>query len=160
MSGLRKAGADADAVRFLVGHTLGMVGVCTDPEALPLLDAVAWPWCPRPRALSRDGQNAHAEVVPLRVGLLDSTRTGEADGSSDASIRHRRGCSVPILSMTDGRASRVRYACTLADRKLRDSKWLRKCVELSALFGAGFLAWYYGVVPVLVAGRWRFRAEA
>lgn len=41
VSGLRRAGADADAVEYLVGHSLGLRGVYTDPDALPLVDAVA-----------------------------------------------------------------------------------------------------------------------
>ena len=41
MSGLREAGTAPDAVRFLVGHTLGLVHVYTDPETLPLIEAVA-----------------------------------------------------------------------------------------------------------------------
>ena len=67
MSGLRKAGADPDAVEFLVGHTLGLVGVYTDPEALPLLEAVRL--VPEvPERLYRDGAGKLAEVVPLRAG--------------------------------------------------------------------------------------------
>jgi len=40
ISGLKKAGADSDAVEFLVGHSLGLRGVYMDPEALPLREAV------------------------------------------------------------------------------------------------------------------------
>ncbi len=36
VSELRRAGADADAVEFLVGHSLGLRGIYTDPTALPL----------------------------------------------------------------------------------------------------------------------------
>ncbi len=36
VSGLKRAGADPDAVEFLVGHSLGLRGVYIDPEALPL----------------------------------------------------------------------------------------------------------------------------
>ena len=66
VSGLRKGGADPDAVEFLVGHTLGLIGVYTDPEALPLLEAVRL--VPEvPEGLYRDKEGAFAEVVPLRV---------------------------------------------------------------------------------------------
>ena len=40
VSGLRRLGADPDAVAFLVGHSLGLRGVYTDPAALPLRAAV------------------------------------------------------------------------------------------------------------------------
>ena len=40
VSELRRAGADADAVEFLVGHSLGLRGIYTDPSALPLRAAV------------------------------------------------------------------------------------------------------------------------
>jgi len=36
VSELRRSGADADAVEFLVGHSLGLRGIYTDPSALPL----------------------------------------------------------------------------------------------------------------------------
>lgn len=41
VSGLRRAGADPDAVEYLVGHSLGLKGVYTDPDALALKEAVA-----------------------------------------------------------------------------------------------------------------------
>ena len=41
VSELRRAGADADAVEYLVGHSLGLRGVYTDPDALALRQAVA-----------------------------------------------------------------------------------------------------------------------
>ena len=40
VSELKRAGADADAVEFLVGHSLGLRGVSIDPDALPLADAI------------------------------------------------------------------------------------------------------------------------
>ena len=40
ISGLKRAGADADAVEFLVGHSLGLRGVYLDPGALPMREAV------------------------------------------------------------------------------------------------------------------------
>jgi integrase len=40
VSELRRAGADGDAVEVLVGHSLGLRGVYTDPDALPLREAV------------------------------------------------------------------------------------------------------------------------
>jgi integrase len=41
VSGLCRAGADADAVEYLVGHSLGLRGVYLDPDALALREAVA-----------------------------------------------------------------------------------------------------------------------
>lgn len=41
VSELRRAGADPDAVEYLVGHSLQLRGVYTDPDALPLRAAVA-----------------------------------------------------------------------------------------------------------------------
>lgn len=41
VSGLKRAGADDEAVEFLVGHSLGLRGVYTDADALPLVAAVA-----------------------------------------------------------------------------------------------------------------------
>lgn len=41
VSELKRAGADADAVEFLVGHSLGLRGVYIDPEAMPLVDTVS-----------------------------------------------------------------------------------------------------------------------
>lgn len=40
-SGLARLGADRDAIEYLIGHDLGLVGTYTDPSALPLRDAVA-----------------------------------------------------------------------------------------------------------------------
>ena len=37
---LKRAGADADAVEFLVGHSLGLRGVYIDADALPLKAAI------------------------------------------------------------------------------------------------------------------------
>ena len=39
-SGLRRLGADGEAVEHLIGHYLGLVTVYTDPDALPLREAV------------------------------------------------------------------------------------------------------------------------
>lgn len=41
VSGLKRAGADTDAVEVLVGHSLGLRGVYTDADAIPLRTAVA-----------------------------------------------------------------------------------------------------------------------
>lgn len=41
VTGLRALGADRDAVEFLVGHSLGLPGVYTDPRAYSLVSAVA-----------------------------------------------------------------------------------------------------------------------
>jgi len=41
VSGLRRLGADIDAIEYLVGHSAGIRGVYTDVEALPLREAVA-----------------------------------------------------------------------------------------------------------------------
>jgi hypothetical protein len=40
VSELKRAGADSDAVEFLVGHSLGLRGIYIDPDALPLRSAV------------------------------------------------------------------------------------------------------------------------
>lgn len=40
VSELRRAGADVDAVEFLVGHSLGIRGIYTDPEALQLKQVI------------------------------------------------------------------------------------------------------------------------
>ena len=40
VSELKRAGADPDAVEFLVGHSLGLRGVYIDPDALPLAHAI------------------------------------------------------------------------------------------------------------------------
>lgn len=40
VSGLKRAGADTEAVEYLVGHSLGLRSCYTDPDALPLRDAV------------------------------------------------------------------------------------------------------------------------
>ena len=67
VSGLRKADADPDAVEFLVGHTLGIVGVYTDPDSLPLAEAVAM--VPEvPEHLYRDQDGPLAAVVRLHAG--------------------------------------------------------------------------------------------
>ena len=66
VSGLRKAGAAPVAVEFLVGHTFGSVGVYTDPDALPLLDAVKL--VPEvPLHLYTEDRRPVAEVVELRA---------------------------------------------------------------------------------------------
>ena len=39
-SGLKRLGADDMAVEFLLGHSLGIAGVYTDPDSMPLRDAV------------------------------------------------------------------------------------------------------------------------
>ncbi len=39
-SGLKRLGADDMAVEFLLGHSLGIAGVYTDPDGMPLRDAV------------------------------------------------------------------------------------------------------------------------
>ena len=39
-TGLKRLGADSEAVEFLLGHDLGIAGIYTDPEGLPLRDAV------------------------------------------------------------------------------------------------------------------------
>lgn len=41
VSGLKRAGADDEAVEYLIGHSLGLRGVYTDPDSLPMRDAVA-----------------------------------------------------------------------------------------------------------------------
>ena len=64
MSGLRRVGTDPDAVEFPVGHMLGIVGVYTGPEALPLLEAVRL--VPEvPRQLYAEDMRPVADVVEL-----------------------------------------------------------------------------------------------
>lgn len=41
VSGLKREGADSDAVEMLIGHSLGLRGVYTDPDAIPMRAAVA-----------------------------------------------------------------------------------------------------------------------
>ncbi len=41
VSELKRSSADTDAVEFLVGHSLGLRGVYTDPDALPLRETIA-----------------------------------------------------------------------------------------------------------------------
>lgn len=41
ISGMKKLGADDEAVKYLVGHDLGVRGRYVDPEALPMREAVA-----------------------------------------------------------------------------------------------------------------------
>jgi hypothetical protein len=41
VSGLKRLGADDEAVEVLVGHSLGLRGHYADPEAMPLREAVA-----------------------------------------------------------------------------------------------------------------------
>ena len=54
-------------MEFLVGHTLGFVGVYTDPEALPLLEVVRL--VPEaPEGLYDDEAGKLAGVVRLHVG--------------------------------------------------------------------------------------------
>lgn len=40
VSGLRKLGGDVDSIEYLVGHSLGLRGVYTDPSAMPLRETV------------------------------------------------------------------------------------------------------------------------
>jgi hypothetical protein len=40
VSELKRSRADSDAVEFLVGHSLGLRGVYTDPSALPVQEAI------------------------------------------------------------------------------------------------------------------------
>ena len=40
VSGLKREGADSDAVEMLIGHSLGLRGVYTDPDAIPMRAAV------------------------------------------------------------------------------------------------------------------------
>lgn len=58
VSGLKRLGADSEAVEHLVGHSAGLRGVYLDPTALPLLEAVAL--VPAPTAVS-------GTVVQLRA---------------------------------------------------------------------------------------------
>ena len=58
---------DPNVVEFLVGHTLSIVAVCTDPDSLPLAEAVALV-LEVPERLYRDDDGEIAEVVRLHVG--------------------------------------------------------------------------------------------
>ena len=62
ISGLKRLGADDEAVEFLVGHSLGLRGVYTDPDALPLREAVnkVPPIGPSTKVLSFDAARAEA----------------------------------------------------------------------------------------------------
>ena len=40
VTGLKRLGADDEAVEFLVGHSMGLRGLYTDPDALPMREAV------------------------------------------------------------------------------------------------------------------------
>ena len=81
VSGLRKAGVDPDAVEFLVGHTLGIVGVYTAPDSLLLLETVTL--VPEvPRHLYAEDARPVADVVELRVGRTPRARTSCARARS------------------------------------------------------------------------------
>ncbi|MDP2309298.1 MAG: tyrosine-type recombinase/integrase [Pseudomonadota bacterium] len=69
VSELKRAGADADAVEFLVGHSLGLRGVYIDPDALPLKAAVE-----------------HIPVLSLPANVPGDVRF-EGDGQTDGPMR-------------------------------------------------------------------------
>ncbi len=62
VSGLKRAGADTDAVEVLVGHSLGLRGVYTDPDAIPLRGAVEL----IPRLPGQEPLEPGSNVVPIR----------------------------------------------------------------------------------------------
>lgn len=58
VGGLKRLGCDEEAVECLVGHFLGLRGLYTDPEALPLVEAV--------KLIPPTGETA--QVVPFKQG--------------------------------------------------------------------------------------------
>ena len=65
-SGLKKAGADSEAIEYLLGHSQGLIDTYTDPDALPLREAVD----KIPALGELDGEG---NVIPLR-------KTGAGEG--------------------------------------------------------------------------------
>jgi len=69
ISELKRLGADADAVEYLVGHSLGVRGVYIDPSALPLRDTVAL-------VPEFDPMAFGAEPVEPKFGAIDPSAQG------------------------------------------------------------------------------------
>ena len=71
MSGLKRLGADDEAVKYLVGHDLGVRGHYIDPVTLPLQDTVALipPICDPEEVVELDAERAAktANAVPTEV---------------------------------------------------------------------------------------------
>ncbi len=83
VSGLKRAGADADAVEFLVGHSLGLRGVYIDPEALPLTTAI------------NHIPALHPAPAPRFEGCADLYATHGPVRDIFLSQRHERGAEHP-----------------------------------------------------------------
>ncbi len=84
VSGLKRAGADRDAVEHLVGHTLGSRGAYIDLDSLPLDEAIALvpPFDPATATSLADNDGVRPsfgglivvdDPVPVREITLDST---------------------------------------------------------------------------------------
>ena len=74
VSELKRAGADSDAVEFLVGHSLGLRGVYIDPDALPLKAAVEHiPAVNRPASAPADVrfEGDDQTTGPMRLIMMD-----------------------------------------------------------------------------------------
>jgi len=98
ISELKRLGADADAVEYLVGHSLGLRGVYLDPSALPLRDTVAL--VPEFDATAFDPEQLHEPKFgaidprargPLREITLDGEFLVDEDGTRRR-IRPDRVC--------------------------------------------------------------------
>ncbi|MFH1465066.1 MAG: site-specific integrase [Pseudomonadota bacterium] len=93
VSELRRAGADADAVEYLVGHSLGLRGIYTDPNALPLEQAVALiPPLPPDLARSRGCEGADQ---PRFEGLDPHDPRPIREITLDTAGRHARSPRCP-----------------------------------------------------------------
>lgn len=80
ISELKRAGADDEAVEYLVGHSLRLRGVYNDPDALPLRDAVALvpPLSPPPSTAPAAGTALWS--------LLRASRTADVEAESDEKV--------------------------------------------------------------------------
>ena len=100
VSELKRGGADADAVEFLVGHSLGLRGVYIDPDALPLAAAV--------ERIPDLGAQAAGEQArfdgaladgPLRLVTLDDD---ERDPEFSSKSRRDRVCPARVPAGSGG----------------------------------------------------------
>lgn len=66
VSGLKRLRADDEAVEYLVGHSLGLRGAYTDPEALPLDDTVGR----IPPIGGREEPSVRLSLIPPEEGAL------------------------------------------------------------------------------------------
>ena len=72
VSELKRSAADSDAVEFLVGHSLGLRGVDTDPDALPLRDTIE-----KIPALLIPGEPRFDGLDPNATGPIREIRLGD-----------------------------------------------------------------------------------